>query len=81
MALRQQMLTNWLFAIGEEKDCLSHARPVQVPHTWSVEDEGQHIVGKGWYQLTLPAEAAAPGERVFLRFRGAYRDTEVFVKR
>ena len=79
MALRQRMLTNWLFAIGEEKDCLFHARPVQVPHTWSVEDEGQHIVGKGWYQLTLPAEAAAPGERVFLRFRGAYRDTEVFV--
>ena len=79
MALRQQYLTDWLFANGEGKNCLSQARHVQVPHTWSVEEEGQYIVGKGWYQTTLPADAAAVGERVFLRFHGAYRDTEIYV--
>lgn len=79
MALRQQYLTDWLFANGEEKACISHARLVQVPHTWSVEEKGQYIVGKGWYQTSLPAGAAVHGERVFLRFHGAYRDTEIFV--
>ena len=79
MALRQQMLTDWVFALGEEKACLSQARPVHVPHTWSVEEEGQHILGRGWYQTVLPPGAAAEGERVFLRFRGAYRDVEIFV--
>ncbi len=79
MALRQQWITNWFFALGENAACLSDGRQVSLPHTWSIEEEGQHITGTGWYRTTLPAGTHHSEERVFLRFHGAFQETEVFV--
>ena len=79
MALRSQILADWLFANGDTGECLSNGLPVRLPHTWSVEEDGQYYAGKGWYKTVLPADTLCDGERAFLRFRGAYRDTTVFV--
>lgn len=79
MALRRQYLTEWEFAIGTERACLAAARPVRVPHTWSVEEEGQRHVGTGWYRTTLAPDACLTGERAFLYFHAAYRDAAVYV--
>ena len=78
MALKSRELTGWLFATGETEDCLSAARSVRVPHTWSVE-EGEPIVGTGWYRTSLGPEAAPGGQRAFLYFHAVYRDAQVFV--
>ncbi len=79
MALRQHFLTDWLFACGETEACLSSGTAVQLPHTWSVREDSQHYTGKGWYRTSLPADTFSAGERVFLRFRGVYRDCDLFV--
>ncbi len=77
MALHRSFLTQWMFATGDTQDCLSAARPVHVPHTWNIEAGHETYTGKGWYRLELPAGTCSAGERAFLRFRGAYRDTTV----
>ena len=78
MALQRELLRDWTFALGESEACLDSGRPVQVPHTWSVEEAGENHVGKGWYRTGLKHDGAH-GERVFLHFRGAYRDAQVSV--
>ena len=75
----RETITDWLFAAGETAECLASAVPVRLPHTWSVDEALQRHVGKGWYRTVLPAGSLASVGRAFLYFRGAYRDTEVFV--
>ena len=72
------LLTDWLFAFGEDRNCLNGARPVKIPHTWNTEETLQNETGKGWYAAVLPPDSSSAC-RTFLRFRGAYRDTDVFV--
>ena len=79
MALRQCILENWDFAFGSDVRCLTQSRAVHLPHTWSIEDDGQYLTGTGWYRTCLKAGTSGPEERTFLRFRGAYRDTHIFV--
>ena len=71
------LLKNWLFAAGENADCLKSGAPVTVPHTWSVDEALQDYVGKGWYRTKVQRDSSY--KRVFLRFRGAYRDAAVYV--
>ena len=79
MALRQEWITNWHFALGDTPSCLDCGQQVSLPHTWSIDQDGQHPVGTGWYRTQLPAGLSREGERVFLHFHGAYRDTEVYI--
>ncbi len=79
MSIRHQNLSDWLFANGQNKSCLAQGRPVRLPHTWSVEEKGQEIVGAGWYKTMLSSDVCGKGERAFLYFHGAYRDTWVEV--
>ena len=72
------LLKNWLFATGENADCLKDGAPVTVPHTWSIDENLQDYVGKGWYRTKVQPDPFY--ERVFLRFRGAYRDAAVYVQ-
>ena len=72
------LLKNWVFATGESADCLKDGAPVSVPHTWSVDESLQGYVGKGWYRTGLRSDSSY--ERIFLRFRGAYRDAAVYVE-
>ena len=69
---------NWLFAVGKTADCLKDGAPVTIPHTWSVDEDLQDYVGKGWYRTKVQRDPAY--ERVFLRFRGAYRDAAVYAQ-
>ena len=79
MPIRNEFLTEWKFALGETEKCLTGGKSVCLPHTWNVEQEGEEITGIGWYMTALPASTLKARERAFLRFRGAYRDTEVSV--
>ncbi len=67
----------WRFALGGDASCLENAAEVRVPHTWSIDEKGQYYVGKGWYRTAVRAED--PARRTFLRFRGVYRDAEVYL--
>ena len=61
MALRSQILADWLFANGDTGECLSNGRPVRLPHTWSVEEDGQYYAGKGWYKKDLNFDSDKTG--------------------
>lgn len=54
-------------------------QPVRVPHTWSIDDAGQHYVGPCWYRTVIPAAELAAGDRAFLYFHAVYRDADVYV--
>ena len=79
MPLRCRYLTDWLFAAGKDRACLEAGSHVSLPHTWSVGPDGLHAADRGWYKTLLEPGACGKGERVFLYFRGAYRDVAVFV--
>ncbi len=79
MSVRHQNLSDWIFANGQDQTCLAQGRPVCLPHTWSVDEKGQEIVGAGWYRIMLPSDTCGINERAFLYFHGAYRDTTVKV--
>jgi len=84
----------WRFHLGDaagaEKPGFADAawRALDLPHDWSIEGEfseehasatGYLPGGTGWYRkhFTLPAETA--GRRVFLRFEGVYRNSDVWL--
>ncbi|MBQ8094512.1 MAG: hypothetical protein IJ242_13200, partial [Clostridia bacterium] len=68
----------WKFAMGESSGCLENARTVNVPHTWATDNSVQGVQGIGWYKTRLEVEQSE-GQRTFLHFNGAYRDTRVWV--
>ncbi|UOG77371.1 hypothetical protein MTX78_23795 (plasmid) [Hymenobacter tibetensis] len=74
---------DWQFAVDKkaegissqwQKQPLPQARVVQVPHTWSVEQDNQRHYGWGWYQKTIDAPAAWKSQSVVLEF-GAVNHT------
>lgn len=84
----------WLFHLGalegaEKPDFADAAwRALDLPHDWSIEGEfsedhasatGYLPGGTGWYRkhFTLPADTE--GRRVFLRFEGVYRNSDVWL--
>ena len=71
-------LQQWRFAVGDNADCLQNAVQVSVPHTWNSKEALQDYIGKGWYRTEI-GTGKDTNRRVFLRFRGAYRDTAVYV--
>lgn len=84
----------WRFHLGDaagaEKPDFADAawRALDLPHDWSIEGEfsedhasatGYLPGGTGWYrkQFVLPADTQ--GRRVFLRFEGVYRNSDVWL--
>jgi beta-galactosidase len=85
---------DWTFHQGEAPGAEAEAyddagwRRVRLPHDWSIEEpfDAKHRPsngflpqGVGWYRKTFELGDGAPGERVFLRFDGAYMDSRVWV--
>lgn len=68
----------WEFAMGDDSTCLEKAQSVRVPHTWGIHDGTRGKLGLGWYRTQIDL-APVSSMRTFLRFRGAYRDTRVWV--
>ena len=73
------LITDWLFAAGDGKECLEHAQSVRVPHTWSIDEAGRCHGDVGWYRAVIPAAAFTGCVRAFLRFHAVCRDVIVFV--
>ncbi len=67
-------------AKGWYKNALSvHARPIQVPHTWSVDDDTESFVGRGWYSRTLTVPTEWAHKLIRLHFGAVYRDAVVWI--
>ncbi|EHQ24422.1 glycoside hydrolase family 2 sugar binding [Mucilaginibacter paludis DSM 18603] len=56
---------------------------VNLPHTWNaadvMDDDHDYYRGKGWYKKTFKLNEADQSRRVFLYFKGANQQTEVYV--
>ncbi|MFT3888738.1 MAG: glycoside hydrolase family 2 TIM barrel-domain containing protein [Arachnia sp.] len=92
--MRTAPIQDWSFLLGDEPDAWrkNHDdgawRRVVVPHDWSVElpfspecssGTGYLPGGVGWYRAHVPVGPLADGSRVRLRFRGAYKNADVWV--
>lgn len=75
----KQQLTDWLFAVGRSADCLQNGKPVQVPHTWNIEDGLEEYSGTGWYTTSLDVPESWRGRRVRVRFGAAYHSAVVYL--
>ncbi len=77
-------------AVGAEKTDFTDAswRTLDLPHDWSIEGEfseehasatGYLPGGTGWYRKHFVLPADTQGRRVFLRFEGVYRNSDVWL--
>lgn len=71
-------LQRWQFSAGAAQPDWSAAREVTVPHTWNIEPGTEELWDAGWYRCPLPRRRLA-GERIFVHFRAAYHDAEVYL--
>lgn len=80
---------DWFF-IHEKDDREKGARPVTLPHDWSLEypfeenaptcgSGGYVTAGKGTYRKTFRISPKEEGRRIFLQFDGAYMLTRVWI--
>lgn len=78
----------WTFAIDKQaaglraewwRKALPGARPVNLPHTWNVEDDNQNHYGRGWYRKELEVPAEWKGKRVALHFGAVNHTALVFL--
>lgn len=86
---RKQLInTEWMFV--ENDSNFAKARPVTLPHDWSIlhpfdagapsgNDGGYLPAGKGWYRRVLTLDKAYEGKKVRLYFEGVYMNSRVFV--
>ena len=72
-------LKNWIFAAGQDPDCLKNGREVTLPHTWNVEEGLEEYRGTGWYSYTLDVPREWADRRVRLRFGAAFHEAAVYV--
>ena len=72
-------LKNWIFAAGQDPDCLKNGREVTLPHTWNVEEGLEEYRGTGWYSYTLDVPGEWADRRVRLRFGAAFHEAAVYV--
>lgn len=79
MALEKINLEKWMFALGEDMDCLAKGREVKIPHTWNIEDGTEDYWGTGWYSYYFIPEESWRGKRVQVLFRSVYHDAYVYL--
>ena len=86
---RKQLLNDrWQFVLNDSD--FTQARPITLPHDWSIEqpfsvtapagNEGGYLpTGKGWYRRTLTLGKAYRGKKLRLYFEGVYMNSRVYV--
>ncbi|MDR1599545.1 MAG: beta galactosidase jelly roll domain-containing protein [Oscillospiraceae bacterium] len=87
-------LTRWRFHLGDEPEAWQRGfddvgwESVRAPHDWAVSqpfDEanssgvGYLPAGIGWYRTRFYLDEALRGEKVFLRFDGVYKNSQVWI--
>lgn len=73
------LLNQWLFAAGDNADCLKEGRAVTLPHTWNIEDDTENLRGNGWYEYRFTPKPEWKHGRVRVRFNAAYHDAAVYL--
>ncbi len=92
---REQLFNEgWLFLLGNPPaaETVGFAdeswRQLDLPHDWSIEGDfseahasatGYLPGGTGWYRKHFTLPESARGKRVFLRFEGVYRNSDVWI--
>lgn len=84
----------WVFHRGDlegaEKESFDDSgwRSLDLPHDWSIESDyspefasatGYLPGGTGWYRKEFSLPGQASGKRVYLRFEGVYRNSDVWL--
>lgn len=74
-----QLLHDWRFALGEDKNCLEAGEQVTVPHTWNVQEGMEDSTATGWYAHAFHAPQSWRNKTVRVLFHAVYHDTVVYL--